>query len=476
MNLRTVIFVVFCLISCAAGAQDSVFHRPGFQTKTSLVYYYFWEENADGSISPSCIYTPFSLNRVVLIDPAKSSKTCTLSDSLFMREVESVGRSYKQNKPVFTKHKQHHKFRFKVSWPEKAQTVVYIKRRGQWSSYPMSLVLYFDADESGNTRFRNATSDIYFGTYPAIPVAHNTYRVYSYFKPESTEKSKPVYQHLLAFTGEELSAQLTRKQLPKAKRYLVFVNGYRGPKFDKEESRNEIYMNDRTNYWFKIDDRFIQRLHPDTSFYLDGSFSVKTSNHYSKLKFGWSYIWSVHASTTKKAAHKYSRLNRKSNSAGFDYRYQKGVIAGKAFLNQIQNTPKSYLVKDTIDFVCHSMGYAYTLGLIETIKEQVVLGKIFLLAPENGSYKGMDWNLFEEAWQYGSNLGEQNADPLSYQDGVAPQSAVYGIMALKSAHVGRVFSPANWPNKHFVHSHMVYSYDWIFDRIQKGQPGYIHLN
>jgi hypothetical protein len=462
--------MVFSLIFHAASAQDTAFHYPGFQTKTSLVYYYFWEENDNGSISPSRIYTPFSLNRVILINPAKSSKTCTLSDSLFMREVESVGRSYKQNKLVF----KHHRVYFKVSWPENAQTVIYIKRKGQWSSYPMSLVLYFDVDESGNMRFRNTASKIYFGTYPGIPVTHNTYRVYSYFKQENTEKSKPVYQHLVAFTGEELSTQLVRNLVPKPRRYLVFVNGYRGPKFDKEESRNEIYMNDRTNYWFKIDDHFIQRLHPDTSFYLDGSFSVKTSNHYSKLKFGWSYIRSVNAHPPKKAAHKYSRLNQKSNTAGFDYRYQKGIIAGKAFLNQIQNTPKSYLVRDTIDFVCHSMGYAYTLGLIKTIKDNIVLGKIYLLAPENGGYKGLDWNLFEEAWQYGSNLGEKNPDPLSYQDGVAPQTAVYGIIAQKSAHVGRVFSPDNWPNKHFVHSHMVYSYDWIFDRIRKGQPGYIH--
>ncbi|WP_343748870.1 hypothetical protein [Fluviicola sp.] len=474
MNLRTIIFMVLSLISFATSAQDSAFHRPGFQTKTSLVYYYFWEENDDGSISPSCIYTPFSLNRVVLIDPVKSSKTCKLSDSLFMHEVESVGRSYQQNKAVFTKHKQHHTFRFNVSWPEKPQTVVYIKRKGQWASYPMSLVLYFDADESGNTRFKQAASEIYFGTNPGIPIVYSTYRVYSFFQHDHPEKTKPVYQHLLAFTGEELSAQLTGNLIPEAKRYLVFVNGYRGPKFDKEESRNEVYMNDRTNYWFKIDDRFIQRLHPDTSFYLDGSFSVKTSNHYSKLKFGWSYIRSIHAKPGKKSARKYSRLNQKSNTAGFDYRYQKGITAGKAFLNQIQNTPKSYLVKDTIDLVCHSMGYAYTLGLIETIKEHVVLGKIYLIAPENGGYKGMDWNLFEEAWQYGANLGEKIQDPLSYQDGVAPQTAVYGILAQQSAHVGRIFSPAGWPNKHFVHSHMVYSYDWMFDRIQKGQAGYIH--
>jgi hypothetical protein len=57
---------------------------------------------------------------------------------------------------------------------------------------------------------------------------------------------------------------------------------------------------------------------------------------------------------------------------------------------------------------------------------------------------------------------------------VAPQATVWGIDKQQSSRIGRVCSPSNWPNKHFVHSHMVYSYDWIFDRIQKGQPGYIH--
>ncbi|MNU86931.1 hypothetical protein D3C71_767050 [compost metagenome] len=474
MMLRMLIFIVFSLTLCSATGQNSTFRRPDFQTKTSLVYYYFWEENEDGSISPSSIHSPFSLNRIILIDPAKSSKKCTVSDSVFMREVELIGRSYKQMKLTFKKHTQHHRFLFRITFPEKPQAVVYIKRKGQWSSYPMSLVLNFDSKPSGMLQFRYAGSEIHFGNYPSVHVSYNTYRVYSYFNTENAEKIKPVYQHLLAFKGEELSLQLIQNQQPKAKRYLVFVNGYRGPKFDKQESRNEVYMNDRTNYWFKIDDRFIQRLHPDTSFYLDASFPVRTSNHYSKLKFGWSYIRSVNTNPSKKIAKKYSRLNQKSNPKGFDYRYQKGVIAGKAFLNQIQNTPKSYLVKDTIDFVCHSMGYAYTLGLIETIRDQVVLGKIYMLAPENGGYRGLDWNLFEEAWQYGSNLGQTTADPLCYQDGVAPQTAIYGIDSLKSACVGRVFTPQNWPNKHFVHSHMVYSYDWIFDRIQKGQAGYIH--
>lgn len=464
-------FIVFILSILSASGQNEPIRRPQFQTKTSLVYYYFWEENEDGSITGSRTYAPFSLNRVVLVDTVKSTKKCTLSDTVFMQQLLSIGRNYKQ-KTRFSKKLHGNKFVFNCIYPSEPQTVIYIKRKGTWHSYHGGLVLNFLSFQDKLT-FASTGSSLLLTNQNSIPVKNNTYRVVSYFYPDNAggPREYPAFQHVFAFTGDELSKQIIQKQQPKAQRYLVFVNGYRGPKYDKQESRNEVYMNDRTNYWFKIDDRFIKRLNPDTSFYLDGSFSVKTSNHASKLKFGLSYIRSVNSRISSK---KYKRLNQLPNQEGFDYRYSRGVLAGKAFLNEIHNTPVSYLTKDTIDIVCHSMGYAYTLGLIETIKNQVVLGKFYLLAPENAAYKGLDWNRFEEVWQYGSNLGQKDPDPLCYQDGVAPQVTVWGIDLQQSGHVGRVCSPSNWPNKHFVHSHMVYSYDWIFDRIQKGQPGYIH--
>lgn len=471
MKRFVVIFTIFCLHVLSAFGQNEAIRRPRFQTKTSLVYYYFWEENEDGSITNSKMVAPFSLNRVVLVDTVKSSKKCTLSDTSFMQQILLIGRNYKI-KNRFTKKLHGNKFIFDCVYPSEPQTVIYIKRNGKWRSYNGGLVLNFHSF-GDKILFRSSGSNLVLANQDPIVIKNNTYRVVSYFLSDNSggEQKNPAFQHVFAFTGDELSKQIIQKEQPRANRYLVFVNGYRGPKYDKNESRNEVYMNDRTNYWFKIDDRFIKRLNPDTSFYLDGSFPVRTSNHHSKLGFGWSYLRSVSSRLSNK---KYKRLNQISNPEGFDYRYSRGILAGKAFLNEIHNTPNSYLVKDTIDIVCHSMGYAYTLGMLETLRDQVVFGKMYLLAPENAGYKGLDWNQFEEVWQYGSNLGQKDADPLCYQDGVAPQTTVWGIEAQQSGHVGRICSPYNWPNKHFVHSHMVYSYDWIFDRIQKGQPGYIH--
>lgn len=471
MKVLVVIFVFFSLNILSVFGQNEVVRRPQFQTKTSLVYYYFWEENEDGSITKSQTYAPFSLNRVVLIDTVKSRQKHAISDTSFMQQVLEIGRSYNLKKQ-FRKKIHKNKLIFNCIYPSDPQTVIYIKRKGKWNSYNARFVLNFDSFGE-KLFFRSSSDQLFLTNQKGIRISNNTYRVVSYFLTDHSggERKNAAFQHVFGFTGDELSQQIIQNQQPKANRYLVFVNGYRGPKYDKHESRNEIYMNDRTNYWFKIDDRFIKRLDPDTSFYLDGSFPVRTSNHRSKLGFGWSYIRSVNKRLSNK---KYNRLNLVSNPEGFDYRYSRGILVGKAFLNQIRNTPNSYLVKDTIDIVCHSMGYAYTLGMIDALKDQIVLGKFYLLAPENAGYKGLDWNTFEEVWQYGSNLGMKDADPLCYQDGVAPQAGLWGLDSMQSNHVGRICSPYNWPNKHFVHSHMIYSYDWIFDRIRKGEPGYIH--
>jgi len=40
---------------------------------------------------------------------------------------------------------------------------------------------------------------------------------------------------------------------------LVFINGYRGPKHDKELPDNQIHFKDPTGYWYKLDDTIQQR-------------------------------------------------------------------------------------------------------------------------------------------------------------------------------------------------------------------------
>ena len=254
--------------------------------------------------------------------------------------------------------------------------------------------------------------------------------------------------------------------LPIPKRVLLFVNGYRGYEREENESDNLVTSKDRYHYWYKLDDRFIDTLKPTESYYLDGSLSVKTSNHRNTIRFVKSYYFSNHFVNRTDSLKKYKRLNVDPNPTGFYYRKEKGRIGGKALLLKLHQNQK-----DTIDIVCHSMGYAYALGMIEVLKDHVVFGNIYILSPENGCQDGANWTQFQQVWQYGSNLDQPNPDPIWEQDGIAPQCEVKG-MIYDSKH-GRAFIPKTWPKKNFVDSHMPYNYDWIFERIKKGEVGYI---
>ena len=44
-----------------------------------------------------------------------------------------------------------------------------------------------------------------------------------------------------------------------AHRYLLFINGHRGPKHDKDIASNNIKIKDSTGYWLKYDDAIIKR-------------------------------------------------------------------------------------------------------------------------------------------------------------------------------------------------------------------------
>jgi hypothetical protein len=77
------------------------------------------------------------------------------------------------------------------------------------------------------------------------------------------------------------------------------------------------------------------------------------------------------------------------------------------------------------------------------MNDKIQRGGYYILAPENGCAGSVDPNSFEAVWQYGSNLGEPNADPIWEQDGVAPQCAVQHIND-NPAKGGRAFIPTDY--------------------------------
>ncbi len=123
------------------------------------------------------------------------------------------------------------------------------------------------------------------------------------------------------------------------------------------------------------------------------------------------------------------------------------------------------------NIVCHSMGYAYALGIIDKLQSaNIKFGRFYIIAPENAGSGAVPYG-FEEVWQYGSNEKKQLC---FLQDGVAPQTQVLGIDNLPSGTIGgRVYIPDGLSTMGYAGSHMISNYGWIFTTIQPGGLGYV---
>jgi hypothetical protein len=243
-------------------------------------------------------------------------------------------------------------------------------------------------------------------------------------------------------------------------RFIVFVNGNRGAKVNKITTDNALHLKDPTGYWYNYDDTIISRFQPVEAIYFDGHHPVSTSMHRTNARFLKAYFFSRFCWFSRKSRWV---LNAEFNEAGFQIRVENGKIAGQKLLDLLSE--RQLLDKKvTVDFVNHSMGYAYTLGILEVIKSHVKLGKFLAIAPESGGLQGTDWNAFEEVWQYGSNMDLPKGDVIYYQDGIAPQTPLKGLEYLNPAKGGRVFIPKEWSKfqKGFLKSHHLNWFQWFF--------------
>lgn len=243
-------------------------------------------------------------------------------------------------------------------------------------------------------------------------------------------------------------------------RLMVFVNGNRGPKFNKITTDNSLELKDKTGYWYNFDDTIISRFQPVQALYFDGHHPVSTSMHRTNARFLKAYFFSRFCWFSRKSSWV---LNTKFNEIGFKIRIENGKIAGQKLLNYL-NENQLLDNKVTVDFVNHSMGYAYTLGILEVVQPYINLGKFLAIAPESGGLQGSDWNQFEEVWQYGSNMDQPKGDVIYLQDGIAPQTPLKGIEKLNPNKGGRVFIPKEWEKskKGFLRSHHLKWFQWFF--------------
>jgi prepilin-type processing-associated H-X9-DG protein len=277
------------------------------------------------------------------------------------------------------------------------------------------------------------------------------------------------------------------------KNLLLFVNGYRDNAPNPSELPNEddeVYLTDQYNYWSGIDAQFINRIGTANVVYADGHASVSTSNHRSEPEFltnlaQWQCASKLSATAYASLinlnlvgscfdyyhnADKF-KLHTSPYKEGFEVRRSEGMQAGLDLVRKINNGTISFnRSTDTLDIVCHSMGYAYALGMIQILETGTIpLGRFYCVAPENACSGDINLNDFKEVWQYGTN---EAVDLVWEQDGVAPQCSIKGLEN-NTKTKGRAYIPANVSfTKGFLNCHSISNYGWIFN-IKTEDIGYV---
>lgn len=380
---------------------------------------------------------------------------------------------------------------------------ILVEKSTRWEVKKRLPVLYFNVlvDENQKLlrmRFQHNSDTLKVESWKYAKRVTNHYVVFNYIDLNQKMTSQKVY----SYDGKELESPNEKEDI--AKRILVFVNGYRPTSvghsleenfqdiinkgFENKNSTNHIYPFDRYDYWQpwnQINLLFQQRINPTETYYADGHFSVSTSNYGSILNFTriaqsfpkrcpnpkkHTCYWTQNTDLRKyfvRKSHTENALKMSANKAGFKYRKDHGKIAGKNLL-QILNELPEFSENDTVYIVAHSMGFAYSTGMIESLRNKIQFGGFYILAPENaksGFVKPEEW---KEIWQYGSNLNQDFEDAPCLQDGVAPQTSVKGLTG-----ENRLFIPKkSYKQKGFFDSHFVGYYTWILD-IPQGEKGSI---
>ena len=385
---------------------------------------------------------------------------------------------------------------------ERMGSAILIKRGDEWFLQRRKKVLYFNVtkkdDSWSNYVFKTDSDTLTIKTKDYCDAAESHYFVFNYLTEDGQYAFQKVYNHL----GKEITDKLELKD--PAKRILLFVNGYRptslGQTFEENfadirknglefpNSSNLIYSFDRYDYWRpwkEIDALFQERLNPGETFYADGHFSVSTSNHRSLLDF--TTLTATYPKRCKDGVHVCQKTtvnswiywgagkniptvdlhNLKPNKKGFNSRKLNGKIAGRN-LQQMFNELPNKSNNDTLYIVAHSMGYAYSLGIIEQLRGKINFGGLYIIAPENASAGEVNLNEWSEVWQYGSNFDANHFIAPCLLDGIAPQTKAGGLKAQQ-----RTFIPEKFYTKMgFFDSHFIGNYTWVFD-IPENETGHI---
>ena len=373
------------------------------------------------------------------------------------------------------------------------QSQIYIKTKKNYLIQKGLKVLYFNQTSPKKMKFYRSSNTLSLNGGGVKLTASTHYVIIRNLNKQGKIVSERIFNHL----GTEITQHLLKKD--PIKRILVFVNGYRpvsisnsfekniedikGKGLEYPNSENHLFNFDRYNYWrpwSEIDLLFQARLNPDDIWYADGHHSVATSNHRSLLNFSTNLVvypkpcknlenhnCKYSENAAKQNVNSFELLSTESNIEGFTLRKKNGRIAGKnlrQILNELPNKSKN----DSLFIVAHSMGFAYSLGLINELRGEINFGGYYILAPENGEAGKVTVSEWEDIVHYGCNLSGINKAPACLQDGIAPQSNIGGLSSKE-----HVYFPMKLQKRMgYLGSHFIGNYLWTLE-ITKDQPGHI---
>ena len=373
------------------------------------------------------------------------------------------------------------------------QSQIYIKTQKHYLGEKGEKVLYFNQISPTKMKFYRSSNILKIQGNKIKKVVGTHYIVIRKKNKQGKIISERIFNHL----GIEITRHLLQQD--PIKRILVFVNGYRpvsiSSDFEKNmddikqkgleypNSENHLFNFDRYSYWRpwrEIDLLFQARLNADDIWYADGHHSVATSNHRSILNFSTNSViypkpcknlnkhrCKYSENATKQKVNSYELLATNSNVDGFALRKKNGEISGKN-LRQILNELPNQSKNDTLFIVAHSMGFAYSLGILNELRGKINFGGFYIIAPENakaGKVKVSEW---KDIVHYGCNLSGENKAAACLQDGIAPQSNIQGLSSKE-----HVYFPMELQKRMgYLGSHFIGNYLWTLD-IPKDKPGHI---
>ncbi|MEY3048689.1 MAG: hypothetical protein RL365_727 [Bacteroidota bacterium] len=369
----------------------------------------------------------------------------------------------------------------------------YVKRKNTWEMKRLKHVLYFEVRKAQgkveSMKFLYDSDRLTIKSFQGKAQTHLI--VYKVIDAQGNFIKEEVYNYAKVNITHKYS------EPDPARRILVFVNGYRpvanggtpeqalmqignnGVEFPN--SSNVLFATDRFDYWRpwgNFDRRIIDRIKPNEVYYADGHHSVASSNHRSVFNFAKAaaeypkackgkHICKFSKTTAGTKLKTLDMLPFSPNKKGFNLRRKNGRIAGRN-LYQLLNEVPGNSGNDTLFIVAHSMGYAYSLGIVESLRNKCVFGEYYIFAPENAETGKVIQSEWSAVYQYGSIPKGARKQAPCLQDGVAPQTKANGL----SAQNRLTFPASHYKKMGFTRSHFIGFYDWVFE-IPQGEKGAI---